>query len=387
MTPAKYIAPGGTIGILGGGQLGRMTALAAAQLGYKTHVFCADQHEPALDVAAVYTIARFDDREALRQFAQSVDVVTLEWENVDIAALKHVAQYTPLHPGASVMMVSQDREKEKDFANSIGVGTTRYKIVRSAAELAEAMKDIPAPAFLKTTRMGYDGKGQIKITPAMQPERVWAEFGNTVGILEAAVDFACEVSVIVARNAQGEMAAYPVVENRHKNQILDETHAPAAIAPAIAAEAEEIARRITEKLGVIGLLGVEMFVLKQPNEKGQSVLLNEIAPRPHNSGHWTMDACAVSQFEQLVRAICGLPLGDTCPHSAAVMKNLIGDDVKEWLDYLSMPSACLHLYSKYEIREGRKMGHVNLLKGPWPVAASDAGVSDKTRQRSEAAHS
>ncbi|MBV8059957.1 MAG: 5-(carboxyamino)imidazole ribonucleotide synthase [Alphaproteobacteria bacterium] len=368
MAQAKIITPGATIGILGGGQLGRMTALAAAQLGYKTHIFCSAADEPALDVTAHRTLAQFDDVDALRQFAQSVDVVTLEWENVPAVALETVAKYAPLHPGASVMAIAQDRQKEKDFARSVGIGTTRYKIVQSAAELAEALKKIPAPAFLKTTRMGYDGKGQIKITPDMDAEQAWAEFGNPLGILEARVDFACEVSVIVARNAQGDMAAYPVVENRHKNQILDETHAPAAIDAEISAEAVATARHMAAQLGVIGLLAVELFVLREPNGEGQSVLLNEIAPRPHNSGHWTMDACAVSQFEQLVRAVCGLPLGSTEPHSAAVMKNLIGNDALQWQQYLSDRSACLHLYGKRDVRDGRKMGHVNSLKGPWPRA-------------------
>lgn len=361
----KIFPPGSTIGILGGGQLGRMTVLAAAQLGYRCHVFCPDENEPAVSVAAAHTKGAFDDRVALEKFAKSVDVVTLEWENVPIEALEILAPHVAVYPGPHVLKVAQDRAQEKEFARKNGVGTADYVIVYSAAELATALNTFSLPAILKSTRMGYDGKGQVKITQETNAEEAWKEMGSSIGILESFVDFACEISVIVAARADGAMVAFPAVENIHRHHILAETHAPAGIDPAIAKEAEHLARRFAEKLEVVGLLAVEMFVLKQPNKDGHRVLMNEIAPRPHNSGHWTMDACACSQFEQLVRAVCGLPLGNTTPHSRAVMHNLIGNDVHKWKTLLEDPRACLHLYGKTEARAGRKMGHVTYMKGVW----------------------
>ncbi|MDR3450272.1 MAG: 5-(carboxyamino)imidazole ribonucleotide synthase [Alphaproteobacteria bacterium] len=361
----KILPPGSIIGILGGGQLGRMTALAAAKLGYRCHIFCPDENEPAVGVSAFHTKAAFEDERALEAFAKAVDVVTLEWENVPLRSMEIVARHCAVHPGAKVLAVAQDREQEKTFARSIGIGTADFAIVKSAEELDAAMKKFALPAILKSTRMGYDGKGQVKIAPGMKAGEAWAAMGAPVGILESFVDFACEVSVIVAAREDGANAAYPVVENRHKNGILDETHAPAQIDAAVAREAEHVARLLAEKLGVVGLLAVELFVLREADAAGQRVLMNEIAPRPHNSGHWTMDACACGQFEQLVRAVCGLPLGDTTPHSRAVMHNLIGDDVKKWPELLAQPNASLHLYGKSESRAGRKMGHVNVIKGAW----------------------
>ncbi len=359
----KIIPPGSTIGLLGGGQLGRMTALAAGKLGYRCHIYSPDKNEPAVAVSAAHTEGGWTDRAALEKFAKSVDVVTLEWENVPVETLEILAPHVAVHPGAHVLRVAQDRAQEKEFACKNGIGTADFVVVQSAAELANALTKFPLPAILKSTRMGYDGKGQVKITPGMSAAAAWKDMGSAVGILESFVDFACEISVIVVRRADGATAVYPAVENIHRNHILAETHAPAGIDPAIAKEAEHIARRLAEKLEVVGLLAVEMFVLKQPDKNGHRVLMNEIAPRPHNSGHWTIDACGCSQFEQLVRAICGLPLGDTTPHSRAVMHNLIGDDVQKWKALLEDPRACLHLYGKTEMREGRKMGHVTYLKG------------------------
>ncbi len=361
----KVIAPGSMIGILGGGQLGRMTALAAARLGYKCHIFCQDKNEPAVAVSAAHTLGAFTDYAALEKFAKQVDVITLEWENVPLEALEFLSQHTSAYPSANVLRISQDRAAEKNFARTNGIGTADFVVVQSIAELEKALESFQLPAILKSTRMGYDGKGQVKVTPGMKAADAWKEMGSDVGILEAFVDFACEVSVIVACRADGAMAAYPAVENIHRNHILAETHAPAGIDPAIANEAEHIARKLTEKLQVVGLLAVEMFVLKQPNKQGQRVLMNEVAPRPHNSGHWTMDACACSQFEQLVRAVCGLPLASISPHNRAVMHNLIGDDIQRWQQILQDPQACLHLYGKTEARAGRKMGHVTYLKGAW----------------------
>lgn len=361
----KTLAPGSTIGILGGGQLGRMTAMAAARLGYHSHIFCPGADEPATHVAQEHTQAEFTDRAALEKFAKSVDVVTLEWENIPVETLEILAPHVPVYPSLTVLRVAQDRAQEKNFARSIGVGTANFVIVNSEAELSKALEKFPLPAILKSTRMGYDGKGQVKITPGMDVKTAWKEMGGAQGILESYVDFACEISVIVACRADGAMVAYPAVENIHRNHILAETHAPAGIDPAIAKEAEHIARRMAEKLEVVGLLAVEMFVLKQPDKDGHRVLMNEIAPRPHNSGHWTIDACGCSQFEQLVRAVCGLPLGSTVPHSRAVMHNLIGDDMHRWRQLLEESQACPHFYGKDEARPGRKMGHVTYLKSAW----------------------
>lgn len=357
----KLIPPGSTIGILGGGQLGRMTAMAAARLGYRCHIFCPGADEPAVEVAAAHTQGSFTDRAALESFAAAVDVVTLEWENVPLDTLEILGAKIGVYPSAEVLRVAQDREQEKTFARKLGFGTADFVIVNSAAELQQAMTRFRLPAILKSTRMGYDGKGQVTLAVDSDPVKVWHEMGGEVGILESFIDFACEVSVIVARRADGASAVYPPVQNIHRNHILAETHAPASVDPKIAFEAEHIARQLAEKLDVVGLLAVEMFVLRQPDEQGRYVLVNEIAPRPHNSGHWTMDACACSQFEQLVRAVCGLSLGSTKPLRHAVMHNLIGDDVKRWPEFLADPNACLHLYGKTEIRAGRKMGHVTVL--------------------------
>lgn len=361
----KTLPAGSTIGILGGGQLGRMTAMAAACLGYHVHVFCQSRDEPAVEVSAQQTFAAFDDTEALARFALSVDVVTLEWENVPLQALETVAQHTLLAPSARVMGIAQDRGLEKSFARSCDVGTADFMVVHNVGELEVAMQRIGVPSILKSTRMGYDGHGQVTLSPAMTATEAWSLMGSDEGILESFVDFECEVSILIARRADGMMRAFPVVQNTHKNHILAETHAPAAIPPEVAGEATALAQTLAEKLDLVGLLAVEMFVLKQPNAAGQRVVMNEIAPRPHNSGHWTMDACACSQYEQLVRAVCGLPLGDPTPHSRAVMINLLGHDVDAVPAYLSQPHACVHLYGKAQAREGRKMGHVTLLKGAW----------------------
>jgi len=358
----KTLSPGSTIGILGGGQLGRMTAVAAAQLGYHTHIYCPGADEPAVEVAAFHTQASFDDVEALTRFAKAVDVVTLEWENVPTAALEIIGLHAPVYPGPDVLHVAQDRGLEKGLARQIGVGTAMFALVASAEELDAVLQNYKRPCILKSTRMGYDGKGQVTITPELSAQDAWAQMGNDEGIVESFVDFEMEVSVIVARREDGACAAYPVVQNIHRDHILFETHAPATLAPDVAEEARQIALKLVDKLNVVGLLAVELFVLQTPNEKGQRVLMNEIAPRPHNSGHWTIDACACSQYEQLVRAVCGLPLGSTKPHSRAVMRNLLGDEAEGWPDFLADPSACLHLYGKKESRKGRKMGHVTFLK-------------------------
>jgi 5-(carboxyamino)imidazole ribonucleotide synthase len=350
------LAPGATIGILGGGQLGRMTALAAARLGYRCHVFVDEPDSPAAQVCGAATVAEFADREALERFAGAVDIITFEFENIPAAAVRRVATLKPVLPRPEILEIAQDRLCEKEFLRSIDVETAAYRGVSDPAALLYAMRDFGYPAVLKTVRLGYDGKGQVTLTSEFKAEDAWRRMGGETGILESFVDFVCEISVIVARGANGTWATYPPVENQHVNHVLDTTIAPARLPAETATRAETIARHVAEKLDLVGVLAVEMFV----TESG-AVLVNEIAPRPHNSGHWTIDACFTSQFEQLVRAICGLPLGSVEHHSGAVMKNLLGGGVAEWRDALNDPLAKLHLYGKTEMQPGRKMGHVTRL--------------------------
>jgi len=350
------LAPGSTIGILGGGQLGRMTALAAARLGYRCHVFADEPDSPTAQVCGGATVAEFGDREALERFASAVDIITFEFENIPAEAVRRVAAIKPVLPRPEILEIAQDRLREKDFLRSIDVETTAYREISDPAALLRAMRDFGYPAVLKTVRLGYDGKGQVTLTHEITAEEAWRRMGGEIGILEGFVDFACEISVIVARSANGAWATYPPVENQHVNHVLDTTIAPARIPAETATRAEAIAHHVAEKLDLIGVLAVEMFV----TESG-AILVNEIAPRPHNSGHWTIDACFTSQFEQLVRAICGLPLGSVERHSDAVMRNLLGGDVAQWRDALNAPLAKLHLYGKTEIQAGRKMGHVTRL--------------------------
>ncbi|HWI28497.1 MAG TPA: 5-(carboxyamino)imidazole ribonucleotide synthase [Stellaceae bacterium] len=350
------IEPGATIGILGGGQLGRMIALAAARLGYRSHVYCPEQDSPAKQVTPYQTTANYDDHNALARFAAAVDVVTFEFENVPADCAEILAASKPVRPGPDALRIAQDRLREKDFLRSIDIATARYREVTSAAALQRAVRDIGPHGVLKTVRGGYDGKGQVAIRPDTDLAAAWQEMGAEIGILESFVDFLCEISVIVARGAGGNWATYVPVENHHAHHILDTTIAPARVTPAVAMRAEAIARHVADKLDLVGLLAVEMFV----NAEGE-VLVNELAPRPHNSGHWTIDACTTSQFEQLVRAICGLPLGSPERHSDAVMKNLIGADIAKWRELLNEPGAKLHLYGKAEALPGRKMGHVTRL--------------------------
>jgi 5-(carboxyamino)imidazole ribonucleotide synthase len=350
------LPPGGTIGILGGGQLGRMTAMAASRLGYRTHVFASEPDAPAAQVSAAATIAPYGDAAAVARFVAAVDVATFEFENIPVGLVRRVAAKRPVLPRPEILEITQDRLREKDFLRSIGIATTEYRAIGDPVALAAAMRELGCPAVLKTVRLGYDGKGQVLLAPETSPEEAWHRMGGTVGILEGFVDFRCEISVIVARAGDGNWAAYPAVENRHVNHILDTTIAPARLPPETTAEAERIARHIAERLDLVGVLAVEMFVTKSG-----ALLVNELAPRPHNSGHWTIDACVTSQFEQLVRAICGLPLGSTERHADAVMTNLIGKDVARWRETLDDPHAKLHLYGKSKVRPGRKMGHITRL--------------------------
>jgi 5-(carboxyamino)imidazole ribonucleotide synthase len=352
----KLVPPGGTIGILGGGQLGRMTAMAAARLGYRAHVYHDEPDAPCLQVTPLATVARWDDMEALARFARAVDVVTLEWENIPVQALAFLQQFVAVHPGPGVLAVTQDRAMEKDFLNRLGVPTAPWRRARTAEEATAAFAGLGGPAILKTARLGYDGKGQSRLAPGADAAAAWAALGGVPAVLEGFVDFACEASVVVARGQDGEIRAYPAVENRHENGILARTIAPAALPAGVMAEADRVARLVAESLGLVGVLAVEMFVGRDGR-----VLVNELAPRPHNSGHWTIDACVTSQFEQLVRAACGLPLGDPGHVCHAVMDNLIGDQAEGWPALLAEEGARLHLYGKAEARPGRKMGHVTRL--------------------------
>ncbi len=351
------LRPGAVIGILGGGQLGRMTAIAAAHLGYRSHVFCPDADAPATHVTSRATIAPYEDEAALAAFAAAVDVVTIEFENIPLTAAQFLAARVPFHPDPAILSICQNRLREKEFCGKIGVPTTRYTSVTDAASLAAAVADMGSPCVLKTAEMGYDGKGQVAIAADTDLGAAWAGMAQAAtgagAILERYVDFRLEVSVIVARGSDGARQTFVPVENQHKHHILDQTIVPAR-APAKALDkAEGIARHMAAEIGLVGLLAIEMFVTGDGE-----VLVNELAPRPHNSGHWTLDACVTSQFEQLVRAIAGLPLGSTEPLADAVMKNLVGDDVASASTHLNDPRAKLHLYGKTEARPGRKMGHV-----------------------------
>lgn len=352
----SVIAPGSTIGIIGGGQLGRMTALAAAALGYRVHIFCPEPDSPAAQVAAAATVADYEDETALAAFAKSVDVATYEFENIPHPGIAALARLVPVHPGPEVLRLTQDRVQEKAFLNRIGIATAPWRAVAGRHELETALAAVGTPAVLKTTRLGYDGKGQTTIKAAGECDQAWAALGGAVGVLEGFVPFDCEISVIVARGRDGAIQSYVPVENWHKHHILDRTIVPAHLPPALNAEAEAVARKVAQALDLVGLVAVEMFVT--PDGR---ILVNELAPRPHNSGHWTIDACLISQYEQLVRAICGLPLGNPERHSDAVMTNLIGDDVRAWPEILKDPETRLHLYGKTDIRPGRKMGHVTRL--------------------------
>ena len=352
------IAPGDTIGILGSGQLGRMLALAAARLGVKVHIFCPESG-PAFDVAALRTRAAYDDDAALAQFAASVRLVTYEFENVPAHTAEFLAQRLPVHPNPGALASSQDRFVEKTFLNGLGIGTAPFAAVDDLAGLTKALSALGRPAILKTRRFGYDGKGQVMIRAQDDPAAMLAAIGSAPAILEGFVPFSKEVSVVAARGADGAIAAFDVNENVHANHILSVTTAPARIAPATAASAVAMTAKILDALDYVGVIAVEMFVIGEGAH--ETLIVNEIAPRVHNSGHWTIDAALTSQFEQHIRAICGFPLGSTQRRGRVEMRNLIGDDVHAWRDLMGEPGACVHLYGKHEARDGRKMGHVTRL--------------------------
>ncbi len=362
MTGPTPLTPGSTIGILGGGQLGRMLAMAAAQLGLKTHIYSPHADSPAFDVASHSTIGAFDDADALADFADNVDVITYEFENVPAGSAAVLAQLCPVRPDPAALAVSQDRLAEKEFLVSLGIETAFYVPVEDAGALIRAVAQIGRPAILKTRRFGYDGKGQITIREGSDLAASFRGLGDVPSILEAVVPFVKEISVIAARGMDGTFAAYDVTENVHVNHILSTSRAPAAIDLAAADAAVAAARMIANALDYVGIIAVELFVIEEAGpgrRRTQKIKVNEIAPRVHNSGHWTLDGAICSQFEQHVRAIAGWPLASTKRHGAMVtMQNLIGEEVMSFAEILAEPGACLHLYGKAQARPGRKMGHV-----------------------------
>jgi 5-(carboxyamino)imidazole ribonucleotide synthase len=358
VTPSSRVTlkPGDTIGILGGGQLGRMLAMAAARLGLRCRVFSPDPDSPAFDVVANATCAEYADVEALELFAADVDVITYEFENVPAASAMILAERRRVLPDRRILETTQDRLIEKDFVRGLNIKTADYADVSSPQTLHTAIARIGLPAVLKTRRFGYDGKGQMIIRAGDDPDRAWTDLGTRSAILEAFVPFEREISVIAARSADGDVECFDVTENEHRDHILKVSRVPAAIPDELAARARDIAQRIAAALNYVGVLAVEMFVVNRDGKP--EVLVNEIAPRVHNSGHWTLDGASVSQFEQHIRAIAGWPLGRPLRHGEVTMTNLIGDEINSYGEWLAVPGATVHLYGKGAPRPGRKMGHV-----------------------------
>lgn len=377
------ILPGATVGVLGSGQLGRMFAIAARRMGYRVHTLSPDDDTPTGQIADREVQAAYDDLDAVRDFAQHVNVVTFEFENVSAAATEAAAQYAPVRPAGSVLHTTQHRLREKTFLKTNGFPHTPFEAVRSLDELQAALGRIGAPAVLKTAGWGYDGKGQAKIATLADADAAWAKVASKEAVLEAWVDFREEVSVVAARGVDGEYVDYGVVSNTHRNHILDVTVAPGDVSDRVRKDAHEITRALLEKLEVVGVLCVEFFLTKDDR-----LLVNELAPRPHNSGHFSFDACVTSQFEQQLRAICGLPLGSTELLRPAAMVNLLGDvwsgGEPDWAAACRIPNVKLHLYGKAEPRPGRKMGHLTAMAatGAEAAAAALAARDALMRQRS-----
>ncbi len=350
---SPILKPEATVGILGGGQLGRMLALAAARLGFKCHVFAPNPDLPAFDVVRRVTRADYTDTEALARFAENVDIVTYEFENVPAETATFLAARVPVLPDPKILAITQDRLAEKNFVTALGIHTAPFAEVASPAELVTAIERIGRPAILKTRRFGYDGKGQAAIKNGGDPAIAWRDVGGQPCILEAFVPFEREVSVIAARGSDGAVACFDVTENVHRDHILKFSRVPAALGAQTAAEAVRIAETIAHKFAYVGVLAVEMFVLGDGG-----LMVNEIAPRVHNSGHWTIDGASVSQFEQHIRAVAGWPLGNPLRYGRVEMTNLIGHEVDDYRRWLVLPGAAVHLYGKTAVRPGRKMGHV-----------------------------
>ncbi|WP_417266865.1 5-(carboxyamino)imidazole ribonucleotide synthase [Celeribacter baekdonensis] len=358
MTDVPPLPSGATIGILGGGQLGRMLSVAASRLGFKTCVFEPGGDCPASHVANFHVQAGYDDVEALKKFAQSVDVVTYEFENVPTSALDLIESIVPIRPNRKALAVSQDRLAEKAFLSGLGLTVAPFAAVDDAVDLAEAIAEIGTPAILKTRRFGYDGKGQARIMSPDDAAQALADMAGASAVLEGFVSFTHEVSVIAARGQAGDISCFDPGENVHTNGILHTTTVPARLSPAQRTDAVLLAAKILNALDYVGIMGVELFVTPQ------GLVVNEIAPRVHNSGHWTQNGCVIDQFEQHIRAVVGWPLGDGTRHSNVEMLNLIGDDVNRIPELAKNGAVAIHLYGKADAKPGRKMGHVNTIKGP-----------------------
>ena len=352
----KTLISGSTIGILGGGQLGQMLSMAAARLGFKTHIFEPSENPPASNVASKFTRAEYDDYDALKQFASSVDVVTYEFENIPTAALDIIETQSEIFPNREALKISQDRLIEKEFINKLGFKTASFCEVNSIEELIHAINQIGAPSILKTRRFGYDGKGQVKLQPSSKPEEIWKNLGEKALILEGFINFSSEFSVIGSRSKDGQISCFDPGENVHKDGILRTTTVPAHLTNQQKTEAVLITAKILETLKYVGVIGIEFFLEKN------SLVINEFAPRVHNSGHWTQNGCTVDQFEQHIRAITGWKLGNAERHSDVVMENLIGDEIYKTNQLVEDGSIALHLYGKADVNPGRKMGHFNRIK-------------------------
>jgi 5-(carboxyamino)imidazole ribonucleotide synthase len=375
----KPILPGATVGVLGSGQLGRMFAIAARRMGYRVHTFSPDEDTPTGQVADLEIQASYDDLDAVRRFASGVSVVTFEFENVPAATADAAAEFAPVRPGGTVLHTTQHRLREKTFLTKAGFPLTPFRTVETSEDLAKAVEELGCPSILKTADFGYDGKGQARIPSSEHAEAAWTSIGRVPAVLEQFIAFDREVSVVAARGADGKCVDWGVIENSHANHILDVSRAPARVAPKVEKQAREIAHAVLEALDVIGVLCVEFFV-----EPGGRLLINELAPRPHNSGHLTVDASATSQFEQQLRAVCGLPLGSTALLRPAAMANLLGDlwstGEPDWMAALALSEVKLHLYGKLAPRPGRKMGHLTAL-APGPNGTAEAALFTVTRAR------
>jgi 5-(carboxyamino)imidazole ribonucleotide synthase len=371
----RRFLPGATIGLMGSGQLGRMFAVAARRMGYRIHVFSPEKDTPAGQFAEREVTGAYEDEAAVRAFAKDLDLLTFEFENIPRQTVDWCAAECEVRPASSVLHTAQNRLREKDFLAQAGVPVGAYRAVRSASELSAAIGTIKTPAILKSAAFGYDGKGQRFIGQPLETEEVWQERSGDELILEAAIDFEKELSVIVARGPDGSMATFPVCENMHRNHILDVTVVPARVSAEVEKSAAELARTIAGEMDLVGLLAVEMFL-----QRDGTLLVNELAPRPHNSGHWTIEGCATSQFEQHVRAVCGLPLGSTHLLSPSAMANLLGDlwqgGEPNWVAALAVEGVRLHLYGKHHPRPRRKMGHLTAL-----ASTAEAAIAAVTKAR------
>lgn len=372
----KPILPGATIGVLGGGQLGRMFAMAARRMGYRVHTFSPDADTPTGQVSDVEVIAPYDDLDAVRRFAKAVHVVTFEFENVPAPTAQAAAEHAPVRPDGAVLHTTQHRIREKTFLANAGLPLTPFRVVTSPDELTQAVSELGCPAVLKTADFGYDGKGQALISSPDQAAAAWESIGLVPAVLEAFVPFELEISVVAARGADGACVDYGAIENKHRNRILDISIAPARVEPEVVQRAQEIARAVLEALQVVGVLCVEFFV-----KPGGELLINELAPRPHNSGHLTFDASLTSQFEQQLRAVCGLPLGSTDLLRPAAMANLLGDlwngGEPDWPAACRHPEVKLHLYGKLDPRPGRKMGHLTAIANDTKIALKNVKAARK----------